>query len=195
MFSVLLLLLKHFIIGLVLCFNWIGDDLKVFTQSDLSLFNIGNGLSSCQRHRSQRPEVQECFPRHQQSRDHGFWLVWDFWSRSGGEVRKATLKPQAQLKLCLHCSAVAKGAAVIWKTCWGLQWQSCTHLLCLSDSNFYKKWHACKNVLFLLRRENKLRLPHGWICYLAPEIVRKMCPGNNEDRLPFSTAADVYAFG
>uniref|UniRef100_A0A3P9IVW1 Kinase suppressor of ras 1a n=1 Tax=Oryzias latipes TaxID=8090 RepID=A0A3P9IVW1_ORYLA len=45
------------------------------------------------------------------------------------------------------------------------------------------------------RRENKLRLPHGWICYLAPEIVQKMSPGNNEDRLPFSTAADVYAFG
>ncbi|KAM4727103.1 kinase suppressor of Ras 1-like isoform 1-T1 [Anableps anableps] len=45
------------------------------------------------------------------------------------------------------------------------------------------------------RRENKLRLPHGWICYLAPEIVRKMSPGNSEDRLPFSTAADVYAFG
>ncbi|MEQ2290457.1 hypothetical protein AMECASPLE_003508 [Ameca splendens] len=45
------------------------------------------------------------------------------------------------------------------------------------------------------RRENKLRLPHGWICYLAPEIVCKMSPGNNEDRLPFSTAADVYAFG
>ncbi|XP_019714450.1 kinase suppressor of Ras 1 isoform X1 [Hippocampus comes] len=45
------------------------------------------------------------------------------------------------------------------------------------------------------RRENQLKLPHGWICYLAPEIVRKMSPGNNEDRLPFSTAADVYAFG
>uniref|UniRef100_A0A3Q3IA65 non-specific serine/threonine protein kinase n=1 Tax=Monopterus albus TaxID=43700 RepID=A0A3Q3IA65_MONAL len=45
------------------------------------------------------------------------------------------------------------------------------------------------------RRENKLKLPHGWICYLAPEIVRKMSPGNNEDRLPFSNAADVYAFG
>nr|XP_043898133.1 kinase suppressor of Ras 1 isoform X2 [Solea senegalensis] len=44
------------------------------------------------------------------------------------------------------------------------------------------------------RRENKLKLPHGWICYLAPEIVRRMSPGN-EDRLPFSTAADVYAFG
>lgn len=49
--------------------------------------------------------------------------------------------------------------------------------------------------LFFSRRENKLKLPHGWICYLAPEIVRKMSPGNNEDRLPFSTAADVYAFG
>ncbi|XP_035481340.2 kinase suppressor of Ras 1 isoform X3 [Scophthalmus maximus] len=45
------------------------------------------------------------------------------------------------------------------------------------------------------RRENKLKLPHGWICYLAPEIVRRMSPGNNEDRLPFSTSADVYAFG
>uniref|UniRef100_A0A8C1K4G7 non-specific serine/threonine protein kinase n=1 Tax=Cyprinus carpio TaxID=7962 RepID=A0A8C1K4G7_CYPCA len=45
------------------------------------------------------------------------------------------------------------------------------------------------------RRENELKLPHGWICYLAPEIVRKMSPGNNEDRLPFSNAADVYAFG
>uniref|UniRef100_A0A6Q2YTZ5 non-specific serine/threonine protein kinase n=1 Tax=Esox lucius TaxID=8010 RepID=A0A6Q2YTZ5_ESOLU len=45
------------------------------------------------------------------------------------------------------------------------------------------------------RRENELKLPHGWICYLAPEIVRRMSPGNNEDRLPFSNAADVYAFG
>lgn len=45
------------------------------------------------------------------------------------------------------------------------------------------------------RRENELKLPHGWICYLAPEIVRRMSPGNNEDRLPFSCAADVYAFG
>uniref|UniRef100_A0A3B3ZRA1 Uncharacterized protein n=1 Tax=Periophthalmus magnuspinnatus TaxID=409849 RepID=A0A3B3ZRA1_9GOBI len=45
------------------------------------------------------------------------------------------------------------------------------------------------------RRENKLKLPHGWICYLAPEIVQRMSPGNNEDHLPFSCAADVYAFG
>ncbi|XP_062328623.1 kinase suppressor of Ras 1-like isoform X2 [Osmerus eperlanus] len=44
------------------------------------------------------------------------------------------------------------------------------------------------------RREDKLKLPHGWICYLAPEIVRRMGPGNHEDQLPFSNAADVYAF-
>ncbi|XP_062407769.1 kinase suppressor of Ras 1-like isoform X2 [Sardina pilchardus] len=45
------------------------------------------------------------------------------------------------------------------------------------------------------RREDQLKLPHGWICYLAPEIVRRMGPGVNEDCLPFSRAADVYAFG
>ncbi|XP_046718836.1 kinase suppressor of Ras 1 isoform X1 [Silurus meridionalis] len=44
------------------------------------------------------------------------------------------------------------------------------------------------------RRENELKLPRGWIYYLAPEIVQRMCPGN-DDRLPFSKAADVYAFG
>ncbi|XP_072548016.1 kinase suppressor of Ras 1 isoform X2 [Salminus brasiliensis] len=45
------------------------------------------------------------------------------------------------------------------------------------------------------RRENELKLPQGWIYYLAPEIVRRMCPGNDEEHLPFSKAADVYAFG
>uniref|UniRef100_A0A3B3S155 Kinase suppressor of ras 1 n=1 Tax=Paramormyrops kingsleyae TaxID=1676925 RepID=A0A3B3S155_9TELE len=44
-------------------------------------------------------------------------------------------------------------------------------------------------------RQNELRLPRGWVCYLAPEIVRRMRPGVSEDRLPFSSAADVYAFG
>ncbi|XP_059187031.1 kinase suppressor of Ras 1-like isoform X2 [Centropristis striata] len=44
------------------------------------------------------------------------------------------------------------------------------------------------------RRKNVLRIPRGWIYYLAPEIVRKMSP-EDEDRLPFSNAADVYAFG
>ncbi|XP_028722742.1 kinase suppressor of Ras 1 isoform X3 [Peromyscus leucopus] len=45
------------------------------------------------------------------------------------------------------------------------------------------------------RRENQLKLSHDWLCYLAPEIVREMTPGRDEDQLPFSKAADVYAFG
>ncbi|XP_029467841.1 kinase suppressor of Ras 1 isoform X3 [Rhinatrema bivittatum] len=45
------------------------------------------------------------------------------------------------------------------------------------------------------RRENELKLPHDWLCYLAPEIVREMSLGKDEDKLPFSKAADVYAFG
>ncbi|KAM8974931.1 kinase suppressor of Ras 1 [Pelodytes ibericus] len=45
------------------------------------------------------------------------------------------------------------------------------------------------------RRENELKLTHDWLCYLAPEIVREMAPGKNEDKLPFSKAADIYAFG
>lgn len=40
-----------------------------------------------------------------------------------------------------------------------------------------------------------LRIPRGWIYYLAPEIVQKMSPDVDEDQLPFSKAADVYAFG
>uniref|UniRef100_A0A8C6UE12 Kinase suppressor of ras 1b n=1 Tax=Neogobius melanostomus TaxID=47308 RepID=A0A8C6UE12_9GOBI len=45
------------------------------------------------------------------------------------------------------------------------------------------------------RRKSVLRIPHGWIFYLASEIVRKMNPEEGEDQLPFSKAADVYAFG
>ncbi|XP_040901860.1 kinase suppressor of Ras 1-like isoform X2 [Toxotes jaculatrix] len=45
------------------------------------------------------------------------------------------------------------------------------------------------------RKKNVLRIPQGWIHYLAPEIVRKMSPEVDEDQLPFSKAADVYAFG
>uniref|UniRef100_UPI0037E94712 kinase suppressor of Ras 1-like isoform X1 n=2 Tax=Semicossyphus pulcher TaxID=241346 RepID=UPI0037E94712 len=45
------------------------------------------------------------------------------------------------------------------------------------------------------RRKNVLRIPRGWISYLAPEIVRKMSAEVDEDQLPFSKAADVYAFG
>ncbi|CAL1571472.1 unnamed protein product [Knipowitschia caucasica] len=45
------------------------------------------------------------------------------------------------------------------------------------------------------RRSSVLRIPRGWLFYLASEIVRKMRPDEDEDQLPFSKAADVYAFG
>ncbi|XP_070761626.1 kinase suppressor of Ras 1-like isoform X2 [Enoplosus armatus] len=45
------------------------------------------------------------------------------------------------------------------------------------------------------RRKNVFRIPQGWIYYLAPEIVRKISPEVDEDQLPFSKSADVYAFG
>lgn len=51
------------------------------------------------------------------------------------------------------------------------------------------------NAVCAFRRKNVLRIPHGWIHYLAPEIVKKMSPELDEDQLPFSKAADVYAFG
>ncbi|XP_018596031.1 kinase suppressor of Ras 2 isoform X2 [Scleropages formosus] len=45
------------------------------------------------------------------------------------------------------------------------------------------------------RREDKLRIPNGWLCHLAPEIVRQLSPDTEEDKLPFSKQSDVYAFG
>lgn len=58
----------------------------------------------------------------------------------------------------------------------------------------WKAWCPCPGFL-ASRRENQLKLSHDWLCYLAPEIVREMTPGKDEDHLPFSKAADVYAFG
>ncbi|KAB5528692.1 hypothetical protein PHYPO_G00143130 [Pangasianodon hypophthalmus] len=45
------------------------------------------------------------------------------------------------------------------------------------------------------RREDKLRIPSGWLCHLAPEIVRQLSPETAEDQLPFSKQSDVFAFG
>lgn len=71
----------------------------------------------------------------------------------------------------------------------------------------WSQWHTepqevmvvlCINVLWFVhvfRRKNVLRIPQGWVSYLAPEIIRKMRPDIGEDQLPFSKAADVYAFG
>ncbi|XP_063050010.1 kinase suppressor of Ras 2 [Engraulis encrasicolus] len=45
------------------------------------------------------------------------------------------------------------------------------------------------------RRQDKLCIPSGWLCHLAPEIVRQLSPDTEEDKLPFSKQSDVFAFG
>ncbi|CAB1442433.1 unnamed protein product [Pleuronectes platessa] len=45
------------------------------------------------------------------------------------------------------------------------------------------------------RREDKLRIPNGWLCHLAPEIMQQLSPDTEEDKLPFSKQSDVFAFG
>lgn len=44
--------------------------------------------------------------------------------------------------------------------------------------------------------EKGLAIPTGWLCYLAPELIRNLKPyrPNNED-LPFTKSSDAYAFG
>jgi kinase suppressor of Ras 2 len=49
----------------------------------------------------------------------------------------------------------------------------------------------------LLYCELGLGIPSGWLCYLAPELIKKLKPElplSDED-LPFSDKSDVYAFG
>ncbi|XP_032823894.1 kinase suppressor of Ras 2-like isoform X1 [Petromyzon marinus] len=45
------------------------------------------------------------------------------------------------------------------------------------------------------RSHQELKLPRGWLCYLAPEIIRQLAPGTDQDLLPFSNNTDVFAFG
>ncbi|XP_056601374.1 kinase suppressor of Ras 2 [Triplophysa dalaica] len=45
------------------------------------------------------------------------------------------------------------------------------------------------------RRKDKLRIPSGWLCHLAPELIRQLSPETAEDQLPFSKQSDVFAFG
>lgn len=41
---------------------------------------------------------------------------------------------------------------------------------------------------------DSLGIPPGWLCYLAPELIRALTP-HASLHLPFSKATDVYAFG
>ncbi|XP_022666583.1 kinase suppressor of Ras 2-like isoform X1 [Varroa destructor] len=44
-------------------------------------------------------------------------------------------------------------------------------------------------------RGDWLTIPQGWLCYLAPELIRDLRPGAGQPDLSFSTRSDVYAFG
>lgn len=50
--------------------------------------------------------------------------------------------------------------------------------------------------MLFYRKGDSLGIPPGWLCYLAPELVRSLHAhqAHNED-LAFGKASDVYAFG
>lgn len=51
-------------------------------------------------------------------------------------------------------------------------------------------------LLLVCRRGNWLTVPKGWLCYLAPEIIRNLGIHTQDPaELPFSFSTDVYAFG
>ncbi|XP_058387499.1 kinase suppressor of Ras 2 [Diceros bicornis minor] len=54
---------------------------------------------------------------------------------------------------------------------------------------------SISGVLQAGRREDKLRIQNGWLCHLAPEIIRQLSPDTEEDKLPFSKHSDVFALG
>ncbi|XP_006821895.1 kinase suppressor of Ras 2-like [Saccoglossus kowalevskii] len=47
------------------------------------------------------------------------------------------------------------------------------------------------------RRGNCIRIPEGWLCYLAPELITSLKITNLglDNELPFSKSSDVYSFG
>ena len=48
---------------------------------------------------------------------------------------------------------------------------------------------------FDCRRSDALSIPPGWLCYLAPEVMRSLKPSSEDNQLPFTMASDAYAFG
>ncbi|OWK13886.1 hypothetical protein Celaphus_00000301, partial [Cervus elaphus hippelaphus] len=53
----------------------------------------------------------------------------------------------------------------------------------------------CKVAPVSKGRDDKLRIQNGWLCHLAPEIIRQLSPDTEEDKLPFSKHSDVFALG
>uniref|UniRef100_A0A673BGE1 Kinase suppressor of ras 1 n=1 Tax=Sphaeramia orbicularis TaxID=375764 RepID=A0A673BGE1_9TELE len=65
----------------------------------------------------------------------------------------------------------------------------------LKSKNVFYDWNRVVITDFGLFGMSVVRIPRGWIYYLSSEIVRQMNPEEDQDRLPFSKPADVYAFG
>jgi kinase suppressor of Ras 2 len=51
--------------------------------------------------------------------------------------------------------------------------------------NFNNSTYRCKTLF----------VPEFWLCYLAPEIMKRLTTKRTDDLLPFTEKSDVYAFG
>lgn len=92
--------------------------------------------------------------------------------------------PQVQgqaVPSCRRCEKASGSGPEAWGRCWGSgpPWAG-------------KRAHS---VFCISRREDKLRIQNGWLCHLAPEIIRQLSPDTEEDKLPFSKHSDVFALG
>lgn len=49
----------------------------------------------------------------------------------------------------------------------------------------------------MFRKGDSISIPPGWLCYLAPELIKFLKPvtDGDQDELPFSQLTDIYAFG
>ncbi|KZS20755.1 Kinase suppressor of Ras 1 [Daphnia magna] len=62
----------------------------------------------------------------------------------------------------------------------------------ITDFGLFSVSKLCK----IHGRSDALSIPPGWLCYMAPEVMRSLKPSSEEnDELPFTMASDAYAFG
>ncbi|XP_059350821.1 kinase suppressor of Ras 1-like [Daphnia carinata] len=62
----------------------------------------------------------------------------------------------------------------------------------ITDFGLFSVSKLCK----IHGRRDALSIPPGWLCYMAPEVMRSLRPSSKEnDELPFTMASDAYAFG
>lgn len=64
--------------------------------------------------------------------------------------------------------------------------------VCITDFGFFSLKKLCPP-----ERKGWLAIPKGWLCYLAPELMRKLTAHHEPEcnDLPFTSATDVYSFG